>query len=256
MGHETAAERRSKIMSLSSSAVPHYEEGEAQPAPAGVEGSEAGLEAISHLLESESTEKLEQAGKFSRAKWKLQVWFKSDRSIHKPLTFTLSFWESGKRLHGGGDESAFICRRNPSAPKPARPPFLALGGKSPFPKAANPDGCDGIISGDTVSGGYAMCPHCGIKWDTEHIADSLFYRLPVEVAATVIADWFRKLDSNCDFYLKFRPEDVRTKMMAQSYGLHEAQRLKGLMIYPLAHLIRDMHDGVTLEGRVKAMLLA
>jgi hypothetical protein len=253
---QNAAARRSKIGSLSSGAVPHYKRGTKAPAPLGVDGSEAGTEALKSLLAREPVEKLESAGKFSRAKWKLQIWIKSGRSIHKPFTFTLSFWESGKRLHGGGDESAFICRRNPNAPKPVRPPFLAIGHSSTFKKEATADGCDGIIPGENVIGGFAICPDCGIRWDTEHIADSLFYVLPVEVAATVIAQWFRKLDSNCDLYLKYRDEDIRVKMMAQSYGLHEAMRHKGLMIYSLARLMRDLAGEATLESRIKAVLLA
>ena len=255
MSEESAAARRSKIMRLSSGMVPHYEEGAQAPPPVGVDGNEAGLEALTTLLEAESLEKLESAGKYSRAKWKIQIWFKSDRSVHKPITFTLSFWESGKRLHGGGDESAFICRRNPNAPKPVKPPFVAVG-RSLFKKEANPDGCDGIIAGDLAVGGYIVCPHCGVRWDTEHIADSLFYRLPVEVAATVISDWFRKLGSDCDFYLKYRPEDVRTKMMAEHYGLQEAMRHKGLLIYSLSRLMRDLAGGASLESRVKTVLLA
>jgi hypothetical protein len=210
---------------------------------------------MDRLIELEPLEKLEKAGKYSRAKWKIQIWIKSGRSISKPLAFSLSFWESGKRLHGGGDESAFVCRRNHNAPKPARPPFLALG-FSPFENKASPDGCGGIILGEASVNGFAVCPHCGVRWDTEHIADSIYYNLPVEVAATTIATWFRTLGSDCDLYIKYRDDDIRVKMMAQTYGLAEAIRHKGLMIYSLARLVQDMSAGATLESRVKAVLLA
>lgn len=249
---KTPEQRRAEIGSLSSQRIDY---GEEEPAPSHLSG-EVAAAALRRLTASETIEQLESAGKYSRAKWKIQVWIKSDRSVHKPLAFTLSFWESGKRLHGGGDESAFICRRRPNTPRPKAPPFLALGGKSPFKKAADPDGCGLVIPGDLASNGNIMCPHCGMKWDTEHIGDSIFYRVPAENAATVIADWFRKLDSDCDIYVKFRAQDVRTKMMALEYGTHIAKQLKGLVIYPLAHIIKETSGGTSVEDRFKALLLA
>lgn len=248
-----SAESRNKIMSLSSANIAG--EAEDQPElPPGVE-EVASHPILDRLLAMESEEMLERAKKFSRAKWKIQIWIKSGRTTTQPLAFTISFWESGKRLHGGGDESAFICRRQPNAPKPVKPPFLSVG-RSPFPKEANPDGCDGIIPGDVAGGGNIVCPHCGVKWDTEHIADSLFYRVPVEVAATLITDWFIRLESNCDIYLKFRAEDIRTQMMARDFGIRAALKLKGMVIYPLLNIIGDTANGATLESRFKAMLLA
>lgn len=249
---ETPEQRRAKISSLSSEPIAYFREDEEGPS----HGEEAGAEVLRRLTAAETIEKLEQAGRYSRARWKMQVWIKSDRSVHKPLAFTLSFWESGKRLHGGGDESAFICRRSPNAPRPKAPPFLALGGKSPFRKAPNPDGCDGIIASEIASGGFVVCPHCGMKWDTEHIGDSLFYRVPVEVASTILVDWFHRLDSDCDLYVKFRDDDIRTKMMALEYGTHIAKQLKGLVIYPLSNIVADLSGGATLESRFKALLLA
>ena len=259
-----AAERRSKISSLSSGRTPGYLSGTPTRVPrestpeihsADPDMEAAGTAAMERLLALEPLEKLESAGKYSRARWKIQIWIKSGRSNAKPLAFSLSFWESGKRLHGGGDESAFICRRNHGAPKPAKPPFLALG-RTSFANEASPDGCGGIILGEACVGGFAVCPHCGVRWDTEHIADSIYYYLPVEVAATVISTWFRTLGSDCDLYLKYRDDDIRVKMMAQTYGLAEATRHKGLMIYSLARLVQDMSAGATLESRVKAVLLA
>ena len=46
-----------------------------------------------------------------KGKYKIQIWFKSDRSLTKPIAFSLSAWQSGMRLHGGGDEMMFICKR-------------------------------------------------------------------------------------------------------------------------------------------------
>lgn len=253
MSAQTPEQRRERVMSVSSQAIPTNELEEAAPVR---EGEEAGQDVLKKLLAKETEDDLEKAGKRSRAKWKMQIWIKSDRSVQKPLTFTLSIWESGKRLHGGGDESTFICRRNPNAPKPTAPPFVSIGRSSTFKKPLSVDGCDTIIPGDNAVHGKIVCPGCGIRWDTEHIADSLFYRLPVENAAVVLVSWFRALDSDCDLYVKFRAEDIRVKMQAEAFGIHEAQRRKGLMIFPLRNIIRQTAGGATLESRFKAMLLA
>ena len=125
-----------------------------------------------------------------------------------------------------------------------------------FKKEATPDGCNSVIPGDHAVRGYVICPHCGVKWDTEHIADALFYRLPVEKAAEVIATWYRKLESNCDIYVKYRDQDVRVKMMARAYGIRKARELKGLVIYPNVRIIKDCSTGATVESRFKALLLA
>lgn len=200
-------------------------------------------------------DQLERDGKISQAKWKIQIWIKSSRSIRKPLSFSLSIWESGKRLHGGGDESAFICRKKPSAPKP-KMPFGVAQHKAIFKKEPTNMGCDSVIPGEQAVHGYAICPGCGIRWDTEHIADSLFYQIPVERAADQIALWFRKLDHSADIYVKYRDDDIRTKMMAAQYGVRRARQLKGLTIYPLVKIIRDTTGGATLESLFKALLLA
>ena len=51
-----------------------------------------------------------------KAKYKIQIFFRATRSVKKPLAFTVSVWHSGGKLHGGGDELMFICRRSEDAP--------------------------------------------------------------------------------------------------------------------------------------------
>ena len=200
-------------------------------------------------------DELVKAEKYSKSQYKLQLWIKSDRSLHKPLAFTLSFWESGKRLHGGGDESMWVCRKKPDAPRPPKP-FGVAHRPSTFTKEATPNGCDSVIPGDHAVRGFVLCPYCGVRWDTEHIADALFYRLTVSKAAEVVSEWYRKLSNDCDIYVKYRPEDVRVKMMARKYGVRHARQHKGLVIYPNVNLVRDCLNGATVESRIKALLLA
>lgn len=191
--------------------------------------------------------------KLSLAKWKMQIRFRSDRSRRETMAFTLSIWESGRRLHGGGDESAFFCRAQPGAPAPSPP--LAGGTFARLPERS---GCNSVIPGDNVVyGGKLYCPSCGVTWgNTTHVADSLYYRLTVDKASEVLADWFRKLESNADISAKYLPTDVRSIAMAKSHGVETARRLRGLAIYPLKNIIKDTAAGATLESRIKAFLLA
>lgn len=209
---------------------------------------------IAEAGSEEGRKNLEKEGRFSSAKWKMQIWIKSHRSRHKPLSFTLSVWESGKRLHGGGDESAFFCRRKPGAAKP-KPPFAA-GRFKTFKNDPTQNGCDGVIPGEAISSTRAVCPHCGLVWEPEQISDAIFYQLPIEKAAVVLAQWFRRLDSDSDIYVKYRDDDIRTLMMAKNFGVRKARELKGLTIYPLRRIIQDTSAGASLESRIKALLLA
>jgi len=212
-------------------------------------------EAAERLQKRVAEENLKSAEEMElRGKYKIQVWIRTGRSVHKPLGFSISFWESGKRLHGGGDESMWVCRRRPKAPKPPRP--FGVAHSRLFKEEATPDGCGKLIAGDNSAFGYAVCPHCGVKWDTEHIADSIFYTVPVERAAEVIANWFRKLDHDADIYVKYRAQDVRVLMMAREFGVRKARQLKGLVIYTKGAIIQDTVGGATLEACFKALLLA
>ena len=198
------------------------------------------LDIINKRIEEENVKSAEQMAK--KAKYKIQIWFKSDRSIHKPIAFSLSAWQSGKRLHGGGDEMMFICKKIQDA-QPSRSLTGAV------------NGCGKFIPGD-LNEGLVVCPHCFRKWERGEIGDSVFYRLPVESAVTVIADWFRRLENNADIYAKYRPNDPRTLLMAKSMSPQAAKEKKGLTIYPLENIIQDTLTGSTLESRIRAFITA
>jgi hypothetical protein len=186
-----------------------------------------------------------------KADYKIQIWFRSDRSIRKPITFTLSFWESGKRLHGGGDEMMFLCRRHTEAPRLA--PFEVAFSKKDILRDR---GCDGFISGGLVNVGMVVCPHCHTKHRTSEIGDSIYYTQTIEQASSTLASWWRKLDGNADIYAKYRPDDPRTVQMARGYCPRTAREKKGLTIYPLANILKDTMTGASVESRFKAFITA
>lgn len=184
-----------------------------------------------------------------KARYKIQLFFQSERSDKKPIAFTLSVWESGKRLHGGGDECLFICRRQRGA---TAKPFDVMG-----KEVKSPMGCGGFISGDLVSDdGKMVCPHCLLSHTSSEVGDSVFFRLPVDKAAAVLAQWWYKLGGDADVYMKYSPFDVRVKMMQDAYGVRKARELKGMTIYPLENILKDTAAGASVQSRFRALILA
>lgn len=181
-----------------------------------------------------ATKELEKRGKY-----KIQVWFKSHRSIWKPMAYTVSIWESGKRLHGGGDEMMFFCKRQPQGKKAQAQPFGLAGAKS----VATPDGCGGLIPGDLSLGSLIVCPHCHTKWETTDIGDSVYYFTTAQKAGEVLEFWWRKLNCDADIYAKYRPDDPRTVMMSRNFNAKTAREKKGLTIYPMGNILRDSMGG-------------
>jgi len=198
-------------------------------------------------IEEENLKAAEASAK--KAKYKIQIWFRSARSMHAPVAYSLSFWESGKRLHGGGDEMMFICRRHQDAPRLSNFDLAASTAKSDR-------GCNGLISGDIAQNtGIVLCPHCHASHRLDQIGDSIFYRTTISQAAERLAWWWRKLDG-ADIYAKYSPTDPRTVMMQRAYDARTAREKKGLTIYPLENILKDTLAGSTLEARFKAFLTA
>jgi len=187
-----------------------------------------------------------------KATYKIQLWFQSQRSMYGNLNaFSLSFWESGMRLHGGGDEMMFVCRRHADAHK--LKPFDVVGPDS----IAGIRGCDGLIPGGLAQlNNWVVCPHCQTKHRTEDIGDSIFYRTSMQRAADILAKWWRKLGCNADIYVKYCPTDPRVILQSKTMTPRKARELKGLTIYPLERIITDTVHGATVESRFKALLTA
>ena len=189
-----------------------------------------------------------------KGKYKIQIWFKSDRSDKKPIAFALSAWQSGMRLHGGGDEMMFICKRHADAPDLVKQNYAF---RTPENKVSpTKRGCGLFIPGENSVNGRVMCPHCGANHDAEHVGDSVFFRLTADKAAKVLTTWYRKLDSCADIYAKYTPTDPRTIMMGQAINIKTARDKKGLTIYPWKNILEDTSNGSSLESRFKAFILA
>jgi hypothetical protein len=169
-----------------------------------------------------------------KARYKIEIFFGPDRTLQGPNLCQVQFFESGKKLNGDGDDMMFVC--------------------------ANPDepslGCGSFIPGDAIKGGIAICPGCKMAIKQTALTERLIGRLTTRNLATSLAKWFRKLDSDCDLYCKYDREDIRYVAMVQRLGSQAAHRLRGLHIYPLRNIIKDLSNGASLEDRIFAFLTA
>lgn len=187
-----------------------------------------------------------------KADHKIQIVFRSNRSIHKPIEFNLTFWQSGHRLNGGGDEMMFVCKRIPEAPDVQNTDIDWDGEYKVKPKKR---GCGKLIEGEW-SAGWTLCPHCGTKHLSEWVVDSIYYKVDVNKAAQILASWMTKLRGDADIYAKYNPKDPRYLAMASAQGARKARELKGLTVYEKKAILSDLSTGATLVGRMKAFITA
>lgn len=175
-----------------------------------------------------------------RAKYKIEVLFTQARSIHKPTPGVISFWESGSKLHGGGDAKLYVC------------PGKSL-------KKSN---CESFIPDSANASAFLWCPSCGQRWEGSSVIGEQLAVLSMKKWAEVILYYFVRLGHDADIYLKHAKDDIRTAAM------HEQARQRGgelfakvrdrraKYIYPLRNLITDTSNGADLFGRFYAFLTA
>ncbi len=176
------------------------------------------------------------------AKYKLEVMFGEDRSFHKPFSGVVTWWESGNKLHGGGDNKLYLC---------------------PGKERAKND-CEGFLPDITTGLNLILCPKCKSLWKAEEVFGEVFYRLPMKKWADVLLSWFLRLELNADIRIKFARNDLRKAVL-----LEQEKRLQGELltkarsedvrstsIYPLANIIKDTSAGAGLHARILAFLKA
>jgi hypothetical protein len=169
-----------------------------------------------------------------RARWKMEVTFLANRSMKRPTPYGLSVWESGKGLNGEGDALCWFCLDD--APD-------------------SNEGCRSIIPQDCVQADVSACPKCKrIKNPTE-LTTALGGNVYPDVLAKYLAEfWKARCGSDADIYLKYHKDDVRYIAMLKSKGAAKAEKLKGLHIYPLERILRDLLTGADLSKRIKAFI--
>lgn len=176
------------------------------------------------------------------AKYKLELMFGKGRSSINPTPGVMSFWHSGARFHGGGDDKLYIC------------PGASLGRST----------CHALLQDSYNVTEGIVCPACGTIWTHEDTIGELFFNLPMRKWADAIYRYFRLLEYNCDIYLKFAPDDIRTVALAQadrqtfrgSQLLEKTRAKRARAIYPLHNIIKDTSAGADLLSRIYSFLVA
>jgi hypothetical protein len=168
-----------------------------------------------------------------RAKYKIEVFFGKDRTIKGPNVVQLQFFQSGMKLHGGGDDLMFLCRNEDGT-----------------------QGCRAFIPSDAFRGGIAICPSCQKAIKGEAMAERLIANFSTKQLAEEISKFWRQLGCSADIYCKYDPTDIRYKTMVEKFGTKKAKKLRGMHIYPLRNILQDTAAGASLENRVFAFLTA
>lgn len=170
------------------------------------------------------------------ALYKIEIFFGPNRTHQGPNVVSVKFWESGRRLHGGGDDLMYMCRNNE--------------------EGKEAEGCQAIFSSDCVKAGVAMCPKCGNAINAEKLTRGLVANFTTRRLAKELAALWRKLNCNADIYCKYDRTDIRYRMVEREKGPRRAKELKGLSIYPLKNILADTAGGADVEGRIFAFLTA
>jgi len=176
------------------------------------------------------------------ATYKLELIFGKKRSTAELTPGALTFWASGARFHGGGDDKLYLC------------PGKRLGRND----------CEALLKDEYNSGVGIVCPKCGNIWKNDVVVGELLFNLPMRKWAEVLYTYFRRCDYDCDLYLKHARDDIRAVALAQSakqtwkgsQGLDKARTTRVRIIYPLRNIIKDASNGADLLARFYAFLMA
>lgn len=192
-----------------------------------------------------------------RAGYKIEIHFGPGRTTRKDYKALVLLMESGKFFHGGGDGQIYVCMDHRVFEKDNTTPPSALPILKQMAKEGLTEwGCGSPIVSHNIAAGMARCTGCMRVIDARYITGQIPFYGSTQELAQMIEILFNKLKSNADIYCKFDRQDLRYQMCEKKYGYDEARRLRGLFIYPLAHIIRDTANGASLRHRISVFLNA
>jgi hypothetical protein len=175
-----------------------------------------------------------------KAKYKIELMFGSRYASNQPYPGALSLWESGAKLHGGGDTKVYECPG----------------------KSLKRSDCTSLIPDASQGYGHLFCPGCKTVWKGSQVHGEVFARLSNQGWATLLYRYFTKLGHNADIYVKRPRRDIRVAARAEQHKtmmgeLLEATRKKReVFIYPLKNIIKDVNAGADPVKRFRALLSA
>jgi hypothetical protein len=177
---------------------------------------------------------------------------------HKPSPAMVTIWESGRRLHGGGDEKMYWCGYQD---------------------------CGKPIPSDDFGYMHVVCRHCkremfldpdartlhlknlkaerrnsdGIEKLPIVVGEKLTNLTPPNLAELLVKTWYQ-LEGLADVYFKYSPYEIRydkaheTARDMDNLERARVQRMPG--IYTLKRIREDIANGSDLKGRFLAMIVA
>jgi hypothetical protein len=188
----------------------------------------------------------------SKATYKIEVRFMRKRSTWKPVPGVVSFWKSGNRLHGGGDEKIYLCpgkKRDKKTEEEVDCQKLLTDTE----RAITPM----TIAGQLVPDGV-VCPDCGKVWLLEQLIGEKIYVLTPQNWATALLHLFVLCKYDADIVLKYSPDDIRSITAREQERQLKGELLtkarnwrkkRGTAIYQLANIIKDTSNGADLYKR-------
>lgn len=168
-----------------------------------------------------------------RARYKIELTFGPQRTVHGPNLCGIQLWESGKHFHGGGDELMYWCKDN---------------------REGHDEGCWAPISGTNIRDGMAFCTNCQRMVAADLLTNMKIGKVSTKNLSQELVKVFASLGSSADIFIKYHQTDVRYIAMLRAKGPQVAKRLKGMHIYPLRNILRDTMNGADLAGRFHAFL--
>lgn len=194
------------------------------------------------------------------AKYKIEVLFHRNRSSlpNKPSPVMILIWESGRRLHGGGDEKMYWCGY---------------------------EDCGRPISTDDFAYMHVVCRHCkremfldpdarklhirnlkaenrsssGIEVLPLVVGEKLANLTPPNLAELLVKTWYQ-LEGLADVYFKYSPHEIRYDKVHETTkdmdNLERARIQRTPGVYTLKRIREDLAGGSDLKSRLLAMIVA
>jgi len=192
------------------------------------------------------------------AKYKIELHFGKDRRPHGLCTGALTIWESGLRLHGGGDDKMYWCGYKACGKPMASSNFGYAHVVCPW--CHKEQFLDMLIKEDHVKELIRDGkPTMGLE-NLPSVIGEKYFKLYPQGIADILVTTFNDLGRNADFYIKYHPLDMRYDPKHETTRdmnkLDVARIKREPVIYSLKRLLIDLSTGSDLKKRILALITA
>ncbi len=177
-----------------------------------------------------------------RARYKLEVTFGDDRSLHKPFFGIVAVWTNGGFANGGGDEAVYFC------------PLPVEDGQRRF--------CGEPIHLAFIGRDVALCPGCKRPVKPADLAGQVGYRLTAQGWVEVLVRAFSRLKCDADLRIGHFPGDLRREneladlKNAPAHNIDKRRLQRQWAIYPLRNVIKDTSSGRSLQDCFRSFVMS